>query len=183
MTVERFSYQHEVGDRFQGKILEIGINDDPGGNKAHFGDRLVTADRYDWDGALDYEIKADHYFDAGSDQWPFKANDFELIMMAEVTEHLYPEEAIHAYTESHRVAPNLLVTVPQDKRFMTDPSAALAAGSPHVTYCTEEYMRNLLEKTGWEIVEWHEKDYGYWAETGFFILAKRAEKKVKKSVK
>lgn len=173
MTVERFAYQHEVGDRFPGKILEVGINNDPGGNRAHFGDRLTTADRYDWDGALDYAIEADHYFDAGSEKWPFKASSFELVMMAEVTEHLLPNEAEHAYREARRVGKNLLITVPQDGRFMEDPEQGLAAGSYHVNYCTEDYMRNLLAKTGWEIVEWHEKDYGWWAETGFFILATR----------
>lgn len=174
MTVERFSYQHEIGDRFQGKILEIGINNDPGGNIPYFGDRLTTADKYEWDEALDYAIHADFYFDAGADDWPFEDDSFELVMMAEVTEHLYPDEATHAYTEAHRVAPNLLITVPQDKRFEDDPADAIAAGSPHVNYCTEEYMRDLLDRTGWRVIEWREVDYGSWAEKGFFILAYRA---------
>jgi hypothetical protein len=181
MTTERFAYQHEIGDRFSGKILEIGINDDPGGNKAHFGDRLTTADRYEWDGALDYPIHADHYFDAGNDKWPFKASEFELVMMAEVTEHLLPDEATRAYKEAHRVAKNLLVTVPQDPRFMENPEEADKPGSHHVNYCTEDYLRDLLKRTGWEVVEWHEKDYGWWAETGFFILAKRVKKATKSS--
>jgi len=174
VTTERFSYQHEVGDRFEGKILEVGINNDPGGNRAYFGGRLTTADRYEWDGALNYEISADFYFDAGSDKWPFKKNEFELVMMAEVTEHLLPDEATHAYKEAHRVGKNFLITVPQDARFMENPHEEDLPGSHHVNYCTEDYMRDLLERTGWRVVEWHQKDYGWWAETGFFILATRA---------
>ena len=174
MTTERFAYQHEVGDRFPGKILEVGINDDPGGNKGHFGDRLTTADRYEWDGALDYPIYADFYFDAGKDTWPFQDDEFELVMMAEVTEHLLPDEATHAYTEARRVGKNLLITVPQDPRFMDEPEEADKPGSHHVNYCTEDYLRGLFKRTGWAVSEWHEKDYGWWAETGFFILAGRA---------
>jgi hypothetical protein len=174
MTTERFAYQHEVGDRFPGKILEVGINDDPGGNKGHFGDRLTTADRYEWDGALDYPIYADFYFDAGKDTWPFQDDEFELVMMAEVTEHLLPDEAAHAYTEARRVGKNLLITVPQDPRFMDEPEEADKPGSHHVNYCTEDYLRGLFKRTGWAVSEWHEKDYGWWAETGFFILAERA---------
>jgi hypothetical protein len=174
MTTERFAYQHEVGDRFPGKILEVGINDDPGGNKGHFGDRLTTADRYEWDGALDYPIYADFYFDAGNDTWPFQDDEFELVMMAEVTEHLLPDEAARAYTEARRVGKNLLITVPQDPRFMDEPEEADKPGSHHVNYCTEDYLRGLFKRTGWAVSEWHEKDYGWWAETGFFILAERA---------
>lgn len=176
MTTERFAYQHQVGDRFPGKILEVGINNDPGGNKAHFGDRITTVDRYKWDGALDYAIHADFYFDAGSEKWPFKASEFDLVMMAEVTEHLLPDEATHAYNEARRVGKNLLITVPQDGRFRDNPEEALAPGSSHINYCTEDYLRDLLKRTGWQVDEWHEKDYGWWAETGFFILAKRAVK-------
>lgn len=174
MTVERFAYQHQVGDRFEGKILEVGINNDPGGNKSRFGDRLTTADRFKVDEALLYKIEADFYFDAGNDKWPFKKNEFELVMMTEVTEHLLPDEATRAYKEAHRVARNFLITVPQDPRFIEHPEQNDLPGSHHVTYCTEEYMRDLLDRTGWQIVEWHEKYYGDWAETGFFILATRA---------
>lgn len=174
MTVERFAFQHMVGDRYPGKILEIGINNDPGGNRAHFGNRLTTADRYDWDDAIGYPIHADFYFHAGAEVWPFEDDEFDLVMMAEVTEHLFPAEAEYAYKEAHRVGRNLLITVPQDGRFMHDEQAAVAAGSPHVNYCTEDYMRNLLAKTGWEVTEWHEPDYGWWAETGFFAVATRA---------
>lgn len=173
MTVERFAFQHQVGDRFPGKILEVGINNDPGGNRTHFGERLTTADRYEWDAALDYAIPADHYFDAGSEKWPFKKDEFELVMMAEVTEHLLPEEATHAYKEAHRVGKNFLITVPQDGRFRDNPEENQKPGSHHVNYCTGDYMRDLLDRTGWEVVEWHEKAYGWWAETGFFILATR----------
>lgn len=172
MTVERFNFQRACCHAVPGLILEIGPNNHPAGLNETFKDRYLSADRYSHDGALDYEIPADFYFDAGNDIWPFGEAHFSLVVIGDVTEHLYPREAENAYREANRVANYLSITVPQDPRFMYEDNSA-AGGSQHVAYCTERYMRTLCDRTGWEITELHPVDYGPWAEGGFFILAKR----------
>jgi hypothetical protein len=174
MTVERFNFQRCCCANIPGPILEIGPNNHPAGLNTEFADRYISADRYSHDGALDYPIPADYYFDAGNDIWPFGENSLSLVVIGDVTEHLYPREAQHAYREAARVANHLCVTVPQDPRFMYEDNSA-AGGSQHVSYCTERYMRRLLSETGWQITELHKVDYGPWAEGGFFILAHRMD--------
>lgn len=171
MTTERFAYQRNCAMMFPGKIVEIGVNDDPAGHKQVFGDRIVQCDRYEWDEALNYAIRADRYFDAGNEPWPFEDDEFELCIMGDVFEHLYPEEGEHALREAHRVATHLCMTVPEDHR--VEEGTVIAAGSCHVVVCTEEYIRGMFEKTGWEIIEMRGLDYVSipW---GFFILARRA---------
>lgn len=62
------------------------------------------------------KVKADYYFDAGKDKWPFKDNVFNGGKAEMVFEHL-PDSAarIHFLKEFHRVCKNnaeILITVP-----------------------------------------------------------------------
>jgi hypothetical protein len=171
MTVARFEFARMLGDEIPGKVLEIGVNDDPAGNAAFWGERYESADKFDWDHELGYAIVADHYFDAGADIWPFADRSFRLVIMCEVLEHLTPEEAHHALREAHRVGTDLCLTAPQDGRFLTDPAKGWAAGSPHITYVTEPYLLDLLVSTGWNLAYFEKRYYGDWAEQGFFVHA------------
>lgn len=172
MTSERFVFQRQVCAQFRGTIIDVGCNDDPAQLRGTFGKRIIGCDLMDVDGALGYAIPADHYFNCGTDVWPFEDDAAELVLFGDTLEHLYPAEAAHALREARRVAPNMAITVPNDVR-VTEGTIE-KRGSYHVVQVTEEYLRQLLAETGWSIVSFQSVDYTFVAE-GFFVLAKREE--------
>jgi predicted SAM-dependent methyltransferase len=173
MTTERFTFQRACVAMTEGIVLNVGANEDPAGLKQSYGDRVINCDIEATDSYLDRPNKVDVLFDC-TKPWPFDDNYAELALLGDIIEHLYWDEAAAALDEAYRVAEKLCITVPNDNRFETDEQGVLEKNG-YRTHCfvwTEENLRELLDKTGWDVVDWQTVDY-YFVPEGYFIFAER----------
>jgi predicted SAM-dependent methyltransferase len=172
MTIERFTFQRSCVAQTTGKVLNVGANEDPANLKGIDPDRVINCDIEKTDSYLNRPNKVDVLFDA-KEKWPFEADYAELVVFGDIIEHFYPEEALAAMKEAHRVSEKVCVTVPSDGRFKENDDVEERNG--YRTHCyqwTEKTMTMLLEEAGFEIITWRTVDYGFVPE-GYFVLAER----------
>lgn len=174
-TVDRFQYQRRCVENTFGIVLNVGCNEDPAGLQATYGSRVINCDIEEFDSYLDGRPnRVDEVFDMTKPPWPFRDDYAELVLIGDTLEHLYPEEAEKALREAHRVGRKLAITAPRDGRFMDD--GVRQSESGYRTHCievTEEYLREMLGKTGWEITQLIVTHYGFVPE-GYLLVAQRA---------
>jgi predicted SAM-dependent methyltransferase len=173
MTIERFTFQRSCVAQTTGIVLNVGANEDPANLKGIDPDRVINCDIEQTDSYLNRPNKVDVLFDA-KEKWPFEADYAELVVFGDILEHFYPEEALAAMKEAHRVSEKVCVTVPSDGRFKENNDVEERNG--YRTHCfqwTEKTMTMLLEESGFEIVTWRTVDYGFVPE-GYFVLAERS---------
>jgi predicted SAM-dependent methyltransferase len=174
MTTQRFVWQREKAAQFPGMILNVGSNEDPAYLKQMVGLRLLNCDIETVDSALNRPNKVDILFDAVKQKWPFPDNYAHLVILGDIIEHLKPEDCITILKEARRVSPNVAITVPNDARVEIISQIAPVSNPYiyHQTVVTEKYLRDMLENTGWQILEWKTVDYTFVPE-GYFVLATR----------
>lgn len=176
MTVERFGFQRSCVAQTTGIVLNVGCNEDPASLKAIDPDRVINCDIEATDSYLDGRPnKVDKLFDC-TKAWPFEDDFAELVVFGDIIEHLYPEEALRALTEAHRVAQKVCITVPKDDRFESDGVGVQMSETGYRTHCytwDEEHLSMLLDEAGFtKNLDWQTVDY-YFVPEGYFILAER----------
>ena len=172
MTTERFSFQRSCVAQTTGKVLNVGANEDPANLKAIDPERVINCDIEAHDSYLDRPNKVDVLFDVRS-EWPFPDDYAELVVLGDILEHLYPEEAVYALREAYRVSELVAITVPRDNRFEENDDVEERNG--YRTHCfewTDHDILDLLSDTGFQVIDWHEVDYNF-VPTGYFVLAER----------
>jgi len=178
MTALRFNYQQDKAQKnistFGKHVLNLGCNTDPAHLKELFPNHVLNVDFMYYDYVLDKTINADMYFDITKD-WPLCNNNYGLVILGDIMEHIRWEEWPHVLAEARRVASNLCITVPNDSRIILD-DRNLPLGSYHVIQVTEEKLKEQIEKSGWEITEFvklgKENEESWWIEY-YFLLAER----------
>ena len=165
MTAQRFEFQRSCLSSTFGYVLNVGSYDDPAQLKQMAPDRVLNCDLVDWSGV-------DVVMDCRG-KWPFKDDFAELVIMGDIIEHLYYNEALGALTEAHRVSQKLCITVPHDSRWETDGIAVDEhGGRTHCYTWSREELEKVLEDAGWKIDGEEEVDYGF-VPTGWFVSALR----------
>ena len=171
MTAERFGYQRSCVAATTGKVLNIGANEDPAGLKAIDPDRVDNADIESHDSYMNRPNLVDIVFDA-TQKWPLEDDSYELVVLGDILEHLYPDEAAVVLTEANRCAPKLCITVPKDDRINPETIELRNGYRTHCYVWTDDKIRRILEETGWRVTDWQTVDYLFVAE-GYFIQAER----------
>jgi hypothetical protein len=174
MTVERFSFQRSCVAQTTGIVLNVGANEDPANLKAIDPDRVINCDIEATDSYLDgRQNKVDVLFDATKD-WPFPDDYAELVVLGDIIEHLYPDEALRTLREAHRVSQKVCITVPRDARWKETGVEQSETG--YRTHChewDEEHLSMLLEESGFtKTLDWQTVDY-FFVPEGYFVLAER----------
>jgi predicted SAM-dependent methyltransferase len=178
--VDRLEYQRYHVAKTAGKVLNIASKEDPASLKVNFGDRIINCDISNIDTDSGRPISIDVLMDC-REVWPFEDDSAELVVMAEILEHLYIEEAIAALEEAYRVAPKLVVTLPYDFTIPLDykgPEVTYydSGARSHVSGWNKTSMMLLLETVGYVIKEWETIDYGQMGTErldGFLIYCER----------
>ena len=190
MTADRFSFQRNCVIDAEGFILNVGANEDPAGLRALAPERVLNCDIEEVDSYLGRPNRVDRVFDA-RETWPFVDDFAGLVVLGDILEHLYEEETEAVLREARRVSDKVCITVPEDDRFLHEDQpdvevrdggiiekvtrGVLESESGYRTHCqvvTKEYLEDLLDRTGWEPVEWEIVDYGF-VPRGHFVLAER----------
>lgn len=169
MTSTRFTYQADRTREAEGIVINMGSDDDPAGLKG-LGSVINCA------------IWAQNGVDVVMDctkPWPFDDDYADLVVLGDILEHLMPDEIIFTLKEAHRVSKKVCITVPEDARDLDPETGQMRwgwfneGGRSHCTVVTEELLRDALEKSKWEILDWQTVDYTF-VPRGFFVYAKRA---------
>lgn len=75
---------------------------------------------------------------------------FDWVVSFETIEHLKnPEKALKCFRESK----NLLISTPNSERFIFDPKSYSGDKYPHLRHYSSKELEELLNSTGWEVVE------------------------------
>lgn len=178
MSTDRFVYHQAavrtaLGETVDGKILQVGTNEDPARLKAIDPARVINSDLFEHDTVLDRPNLVDITFDVARDKWPFKKRTLALVVMGDILEHLTPIEIHKALKEARRVSRRLCVTVPMDTRpENTNQRADLyPRGAVHRTVVNEDMLRGALAAAGWKITDWRSLGPGIWWADYFFVTA------------
>jgi hypothetical protein len=171
MTTDRFGFQRACVAMTTGKVLNVGANEDPAHLKAIDPNRVINCDIEAVDSYLGRQNNVDVLFDC-TETWPFTNDEAELVVFGDILEHLYPEEASAALQAAHRVAEKVCITLPQDNRFEADGVEQKNGYRTHCYEWTEEKLREVLQETGWKVLDWKTVDY-YFVPQGFFVYAER----------
>lgn len=171
MTADRFAFQRQCVERVEGKVLNVGCKEDPAHLKETFGDRIVNLDRLTYNEDIfvhegrEEPIAVDVVHDITESPWPFKDNEFDLVVLGDILEDL-PDNGcqIEILEEAARVSTHLCVTTPED---------GPERDAHHRTRITEEKLKVMLTVTGWNILAMDIVDYGF-VPRGYFVYAKRA---------
>jgi len=178
--MDRFLFQKKYAGKTTGIILNVGSKEDPAGLRSSFGNRVLNCDISQYDTDSGHKIDVDVLMDCRQ-PWPFDDNYAELIIMAEILEHLYMNEAFYALNDAKRVASKLVLTLPYDftlpldykgPEVWTHPSGARG----HCTGWDEKTLRQVLDIIGWTVKEWITIDYGIMGTErldGFLIYCER----------
>lgn len=159
----RLQFQREQVSKTTGNVINVACKEDPAHLKSIFGDRVINADISEIDTDYGVPIPIDVVMDCRK-VWPFENDSAELVVMAEILEHLYVNEATFALMEARRVAPKLALTLPYDHTLplgndYSDTWTVDSGARGHCTGWTEEGLRQLLENIGFKIIEWNTIDY------------------------
>lgn len=177
MTMDRFPFQVECVAQTTGKVLNVGANEDPGGLRSTFADRVLNCDIRASNPDTGAEYPIDHLFDCANEVWPFPDDFAELVVLGDIIEHLWPRELWHCLSETKRVSEKVCITVPEDDRIHTeedywDRYEGSPKGEYHCQLVTENYIRKALDANGWDVEDFRTVDYGF-VPKGYFILARR----------
>lgn len=170
---ERFNFQRQKTAQFPGVVLNVGANNDPADLKRIFGFRVLNCDYEAFDSALGHYNNVDIIFDAVKDDWPFPDHYADLVILGDMLEHLLVPDIEAILTKAYKHGKNLAITVPKDERIIGQEKQE--SPNPymfHQTVVTEELLRNCLEQSQWDVVEWQTVDYVFVPE-GYFVLCKR----------
>ena len=173
MTVDRFHFQRLCAATTEGIVLNMGANEDPANLKQIDSERIINCDIEAQDSYLDRPNNVDVIMDA-REPWPFPDNHAELVVFGDILEHFYPEEALAAMKEAHRVSEKVCITVPSDGRFEETGIEEKNGYRSHCTKWNEKTLTMLIEEAGFEVVTWQNVDYTF-VPLGFFVLAERKE--------
>ncbi len=174
LTTDRFHFQRLCVAQTNGKVLNVGANEDPANLKQIDPERVINCDIEPVDSYLNRPNSVDVLFDV-RDPWPFEDDYAELVIFGDILEHLYPDEALAAMREAHRVSSSVCITVPSDNRFETNDDVEQRNG--YRTHCyvwKEKNLTLLIEEAGFEVVTWQQVDYGF-VPVGYFVLAEKQE--------
>jgi predicted SAM-dependent methyltransferase len=173
----RYDFQIEVCEQHQGRVLNIGCNEDPAQLKARFGDRIVNCDLEAWDQHMDRANIVDRVFNCLELPWPFEDDSAELVMFGDILEHFTEPVIEEVLREAHRVAGLVAITVPEDTRI--DPVLQhevweREAYNLHTTILTPELLKRLVGNSGWLVERFYTADWGFDEIIGHCVLARRA---------
>lgn len=178
MTADRFVFQRNCVEQVEGKVLNAGCKEDPAHLKATFGDRIINLDRLTYNEDVfvhegrEETIPVDVVHDITVFPWPFKDDEFGLVVLGDILEDL-PDDGIQAaiLDEARRIATHLCITTPED---------GPERDAHHRTTITRERLKVWLDAAGWSILAMETVDYGF-VPHGYFVYAKRYEDKPKRS--
>jgi hypothetical protein len=178
----RLQFQREQVAKTTGRVINVACKEDPAGLRNIFGDRIINADISEIDADYGVPIAIDVVMDC-REIWPFDDDYAELVIMAEILEHLYVQEAIFSLKEARRVAPKLSITLPYDFTlpFGNEFSNVLSTpdgGRGHCTGWSEDNLRKVLDDVGFEVIEWRTIDYGIMGSArldGFLVSCERSQ--------
>lgn len=166
--MNRFEFQQSCARGVSGKILNIGCKEDPSGLKKTYGDRVVNMDIRDFDHDVFYNtgkkvsIPVDLIHDATQYPYPFKDDEFDLVVLGDILEDLPDNECqLDVLKEVHRVSKRVAITTPEDTP---------ERDWHHFTTITEERLKKWLMDAGWKIESFEVVDYGF-VPRGYFVLA------------
>lgn len=173
MTIDRFRFQRECVEKYNGTVLNIGCCDDPGDLGCY--PNVINCDAYT--SYEDYIYMVDTIFDCTEDTWPFEDDSVDLALFGDIIEHMYPEELDRALAEAGRVALNVCATLPKDERIHDDPDylekiAQIPKGIVHVYAYTTEELESAFDKAGFKIDRLDLVDYVF-CPVGYYIEASR----------
>jgi hypothetical protein len=176
LLIDRLSFQRTYAT---GRVINIGSSGNPAQLKA----------------ALHVDMDAGPFMEGPTPQ-PFLQCDarhipqpddsFDTAVMGEILEHFATEDlAIEALKEAHRLAANLVVTVPRDDRVL-DPEhwakeTALREGTCHVCWISGDRLWRMLRASGWDVLLWVRINYG-WGPVGWCVWAERAKPGLEESM-
>lgn len=172
--MNRFRFQRACVEKTQGRVLNIGSKEDPALLKSYGAERVLNCDITTWDSDYQRRISIDVVMDC-REWWPFEDKSAEMVVFGDILEHLYLDEAIFALEEAIRVADKLCITVPgwADKHRREHGGEQWVAPEGNRGHCidwSEALLRSVLEKIGWEIIEFHTIDYEIVPE-GYLVYA------------
>lgn len=180
MTLRRWQYQEDAIRSTEGKVLNVGAANDWPNFRSRYPGKVTNTDIYRFLPGEHYLYAADSepdssdiYFDCTVAPWPVEDDDYELVIMGEILEHISNLGAITALKEARRVGNRLVITAPLDPDFLgSDDDDVVTKGGAHISLITEDVLRLLLELSGWSIVDWQQVDYEF-TPVGFFVTAER----------
>lgn len=162
--VARFDFQLAATAHAQGRVLNIGANEDPAGLRARFGTKVINCDLMAYDHGMSRPNVVDKVFDMTEFPWPFEDDYADLVLMGDVLEHMPYDVIVACMKEAHRVGREMCVTVPEDHRI--DEAAATKSWqrgeyNEHTTICTDDLLRRALEEAGWKPYIMLGADWGF----------------------
>ena len=178
--MNRLLFQKEKAKATTGIVINVGCKEDPAALKSSLGERVINADICEIDTDSGLPINIDVLMDC-REPWPFEDDYAELVIMAEIIEHLYVQETIDALKEARRVAPKLVLTLPYDFTLPLDYDGPglwkhSSGARGHCTGWSEPILRDVLDKVGYTVKEWQTMDYGIMGTArldGFLIYCER----------
>jgi hypothetical protein len=158
-----------------GIVLNVGSKEDPARLK-ELNPNTLNCDISTWDSDYEQHMSIDSVFDC-REMWPFKNDAAELVVMGDILEHLYYDEALSALKEAARVAIKLCITVPMNAN-----SHRLQGGAElwersdgskgHCFDWGTDNMTDVLRESGWNPKELHIID-GVVVPEGLLVRAER----------
>lgn len=172
MTSDRFQFQRDCTAKVEGKVLNVGCKEDPAGLQREFGSRIVNLDiREEDEDQLNNHghhvaIPVDVIHDATVIPWPFKDDEFDLVIFGDMLEDL-PDNGCQGemLVEARRVSKHLCVTCPED---------GPERDAHHQTRITEDRLKGWLDASGWKNTEFIIADYGF-VPRGYFTFCERSQ--------
>jgi hypothetical protein len=162
--MDRLEFQKEQVRKTTGIVLNIACKEDPAYLKSSFGDRIINCDISETDTDYGTPLNLDVIMDC-RETWPFEDDYAELVIMAEILEHLYVNEAVKALDEARRVGYKLAITLPYDFTLPLDYKGPgiteyESGARSHVTGWDTITLYKALMATSWKPIEWLTVDYG-----------------------
>jgi len=171
MTMERFGFQRECAYAASGKVLNVGCKEDPANLKQVDPAMVVNLDRLTYNEDIfvhegrEEPIPVDVVHDITVFPWPFKDDEFSLVVLGDILEDL-PDDGCQEkiLREARRIGTSLCITTPEDTPERDD---------HHKTTITEVRLKSWLSNTGWKPDRFQVVDYTF-VPRGFFVHAVRS---------
>lgn len=176
-NILRYDFQIEVCETHQGRVLNIGCNEDPADLRARFGSRIVNCDMESWDHHMNRANRVDEVFNCLDVPWPFPAQSAEVVLFGDILEHFTENAMKRVLLEAARVGTVLAVTVPEDTRIDEQHQHEVWNVDDynlHTTIVTRPLLERVLEETGWVPTRFVEGAWGFDQIIGYCVLAVRA---------
>jgi hypothetical protein len=173
----RYVYQRDCAERFTGRVLNMGCNEDPGKLRASFGERIINCDIEGWDKYMNRPNVVDRIFNCLHFPWPFPDKYADLVILGEILEHFPVSQMIEALNESKRVSDNVCITIPEDTRITEEDELKKwnkEGYNLHTTVATRDTVDHILSETGFIPTEIIKGEWGFDNIKGFCILAHAA---------